>query len=194
MPANTEGNVDVMISSETSVGGAIVSINHTGFEISAPVAEGMDMVYNDNGEVMTVLVYNMEANSFAPGSNVLFTIPDVAGDLTFGNVSVSDNRGALLDARSELSTPLPTEFTVSQNYPNPFNAMTRINFTLPEEANVNITIYNVAGQIVEAMDRGEMVAGYHSVVWDASDVASGVYFYKVVAGDHSKTMNMTLLK
>jgi hypothetical protein len=194
MPANTEGNVDVMISSETSVGGAIVSIDHTGFEISAPVAEGMDMVYNDNGEVMTVLAYNMEANSFAPGSNVLFTIPDVAGDLTFGNVSVSDNRGALLDARSELSTPLPTEFTVSQNYPNPFNAMTRINFTLPEEANVNITIYNVAGQIVEAMDRGEMVAGYHSVVWDASDVASGVYFYKVVAGDHSKTMNMTLLK
>jgi len=194
MPANTEGNVDVMISSETSVGGAVVSINHTGFEISAPVAEGMDMVYSDNGDVMTVIVYNMEANSFAPGSNVLFTIPDVAGDLTFGDISVSDNRGALLDARSELSTPLPTEFTVSQNYPNPFNAMTRINFTLSQTDNVNITIYNVAGQMVESMDRGEMAAGYHSVVWDASDVASGVYFYKVVAGDHSKTMKMTLLK
>ena len=194
MPTSTEGNVDVMISSETSVGGAMVSINHAGFEIGAPVAEGMDLVYNDNGEVMTVVVYNMEANSFAPGSNVLFTIPDVAGDLTFGDVSVSDNRGALLDARAELSIPLPTEFTVAQNYPNPFNAMTRINFTLPSDANVNINIYNVAGQMVESIDNGKMAAGYHSVAWDASDVASGIYFYKVVAGDHSKTMKMTLLK
>ncbi|GEM_PF-1620568 len=194
MPTNAEGDVDVMISSETSVGGAIVSINHAGFEIGAPVAEGMDLDYTDNGEVMTVLVYDMEANSFAPGSNVLFTIPAVTGDLTFGDVSVSDNRGALLDARSELSIPLPTEFTVAQNYPNPFNAMTRINFTLPTEANVNINIYNVAGQLVESIDRGEMAAGYHTVVWDASDIASGIYFYRVVAGDHSKTMKMTLLK
>jgi hypothetical protein len=195
MPDNASGDINVTINSETSVGGALVTINHAGIELGVPVAENMDVSYSDNGDVMTVVVYNMEAASFAPGSNVLFTVPVIGeGEITFGDVQVSDNRGALLDARSELSAPIPTEFTVAQNFPNPFNAKTRINFTVPKEANVNIAVYNVAGQLVENMDLGRMNAGYQSIVWDASDVASGVYFYRVVAGDQSKTLKMTLLK
>jgi hypothetical protein len=155
----------------------------------------MDLSYSDNGDVMTVLVYDMDAASFAPGSNVLFTVPVLSeGEITFGDVSVSDNRGALLDARAELSAPIPTEFTVSQNFPNPFNATTRINFAVPKAADVNIAIYNVAGQLVERMDLGKMAPGYQSIIWDASSVASGVYFYKVTAGDKSMTKKMTLLK
>lgn len=195
MPEDASGNVNVMINSETSVGGAVVTINHTGIELGEPFVEGMDLNYSDNGDVMTVVVYNMEAIPFAAGSNVLFTVPVLGeGELTFGDVSISDNRGALLDARSELSAPIPTEFTVSQNFPNPFNANTRINFTVPADANVNIAVYNVAGQLVENMDLGNVNAGYKTVVWDASDVASGVYFYKVNVGDQSETMKMTLLK
>jgi hypothetical protein len=195
MPENAAGDVNVMINSETRVGGALVAINHTGVELGEPVANGMDLNYSDNGDVMTVLVYDMEAVSFAPGSNVLFTVPMLTeGEIAFGDVSVSDNRGALLDARSELSVPIPTEFTVSQNFPNPFNATTRINFAVPKAADVNIAIYNVAGQLVENIDLGRMVPGYQSIVWDASNVASGVYFYKVNAGDKSMTKKMTLLK
>ena len=195
MPLEVSDNLEVKIASETSVGGALVSINHTGVELGVPVAEGMDLKYSDNGDVMTVLVYSMDAKAFAPGNNTLFTVPVLSeGALSFGDVSASDNIGHLLDARSELVAPIPEEFVVSQNFPNPFNAKTTISFGLPDEAKVSIAIYNVAGQLVKAIDAGNMSAGYHSIVWDANNVASGVYFYKVTAGNFSETMKMTLLK
>jgi hypothetical protein len=194
MPVDAYGDVDVTISSELSVGGALVSINHTGVELGVPTANGMNMEYRDNGEVMTVLVYQ-DVNSFAPGSNVLFSLPVLSeGTISFGEVSISDNRGALLDARTALDAPIPTEFSVAQNFPNPFNAKTSLSFGIPAAGVVNINIYNVAGQLVESMDLGQMNAGFHSVVWDASDVASGIYFYKVSAGNNNETMKMTLLK
>jgi hypothetical protein len=195
MPVDAYGDVDVTIASDLSVGGALVSINHTGVELGVPIVSGMNIDYRDNGDVMTVLVYNEDAVSFAPGANVLFTVPVLTeGAISFGDVSVSDNRGALLDARTALDAPLPAEFSVSQNFPNPFNAKTSLSFALPTPAITNINIYNVAGQLVESMDLGQMNAGHHSVIWDASDVASGIYFYKVSAGDNNETMKMTLLK
>jgi hypothetical protein len=195
MPEEAMGNVNVMITSEASVGGAFVTINHAGVEIGEPVANGMDLSFSDNGEVLTVVVYDMEAASFAPGTNVLFTVPVLGeGEVTFGDVQISDNRGALLDARSEFSARIPEVFAVRQNFPNPFNAQTRIAFDLPKDANVLVSVYNVAGQLVDKMDLGRLNAGEHSVVWDASSIASGVYFYKVVAGSNTETRKMTLLK
>jgi hypothetical protein len=194
MPVDTYGDVDVTITSELAVGGALVSINHTGVELGAPTVNGMNLEYRDNGDVMTVLVYQ-DTESFAPGTNVLFTVPVLTeGAISFGDISVSDNRGALLDGRTAYDAPIPTEFSVAQNFPNPFNAKTSLSFGLPEAADVSINIYNVAGQLVESMDLGHMNAGHQSIVWDASDVASGIYFYKVAAGDNNETMKMTLLK
>jgi hypothetical protein len=187
MPSETFGNVDVRVNSEVNVGGAVVAINHEGIELGVPTADH-DLVYHDNGSVLNVVAYNLT-------SDVLFTVPVLGeGELTFGDVQVASDRGALLDARTEIAAPIPKEFSVSQNFPNPFNARTKINFALPEAANVNIAIYNIAGQLVSNMDLGYMPAGNQSVNWNASDVASGVYFYKVSAGDHSKTLKMTLLK
>jgi hypothetical protein len=195
MPVDAYGDVDVTITSDLSVGGALVSINHTGVELGVPTADGMNIDYRDNGDVMTVLVYNDEAVSFAPGANVLFTVPVLSeGTINFGDVSISDNRGALLDARTAYDAPIPTEFSVAQNFPNPFNAKTSLSFGLPVASEVTVNIYNVAGQLVESMDLGIRLAGNHSIVWDASDVASGIYFYKVNTDSNSKTMKMTLLK
>jgi len=195
MPVDASGDVSVMVNSEAGVGGAVVAINHAGVELGAPVAEGWNVDYTDNGDVMNVVVYNMNGDYHSAGNNVLFTLPVIGeGEITFGDVQVSNDRGALLDARSELAAPLPTVFAVNQNFPNPFNAQTRISFALPTNADVMINIYNVAGQLVESMDQGNLNAGTHSVVWDASDVASGVYFYKVNAGSNSETKKMTLLK
>jgi hypothetical protein len=193
MPADASGNVDIVVRSEVSVGGALVSINHTGVELGVPTIDGMNIDYRDNGEVMTVLVYK-ESESFAPGTNVLFTVPVLSeGAISFGEVSVSDDRGALLSGRVSYEADLPTEFAISQNYPNPFNAKTSFKLEVPATSDVTVNVYNVAGQLVKAMNM-HLDAGVHSVVWDASDVASGVYFYRVVAGDQSKTLKMTLLK
>ncbi len=88
---------------------------------------------------------------------------------------------------------LPHSFSLAQNYPNPFNPTTTIDYTLPVKSDVSLTIYNVTGQKVKEINEAQE-AGFHSFEWDASTVASGVYFYKIVAGDFSETKKMMLLK
>jgi hypothetical protein len=80
-----------------------------------------------------------------------------------------------------------------QNYPNPFNAGTAIRFALPEETDWNVRIYNVVGQLVEEFT-GHSSAGYVTVRWDAANSASGIYFYKLAAGNFTDTRKMILMK
>ena len=89
---------------------------------------------------------------------------------------------------------LPTEFTLSQNYPNPFNPVTVIGYALPIRSDVKLTIYNLRGEEVALLINGTVSAGNHRVIWDASNMASGVYIYKLIAGDFVQTRKMVLLK
>jgi PKD repeat protein len=87
-----------------------------------------------------------------------------------------------------------SDFGLQQNYPNPFNPMTEIKFTVPRESNVRLVVYNVKGEAVETLINGSYGAGVHSAIWDARDHASGVYFYRLDAGDYSETRKMIMLK
>ena len=89
---------------------------------------------------------------------------------------------------------LPTEFTLSQNHPNPFNPVTVIEYTLPIRSEVNLTIFNLSGEKVALLFNGTVPAGNHRVTWDASSLASGVYFYRLQAGDFVETKKMLLIK
>ena len=89
---------------------------------------------------------------------------------------------------------LPTEYSLSQNYPNPFNPVTTIEYTLPELAKVKVEVYNTLGQAVAVLVDGDQEAGYHEVRWDAGDMASGVYFYRIEANDFRATRRMVLMK
>lgn len=89
---------------------------------------------------------------------------------------------------------LPTEFAIGQNYPNPFNPATRIRFALPEDTEVKIVVYDLLGRQVAVLADGHVRAGYHTVTFDASRVASGVYIYRMDAGSFSETRKMTLIR
>lgn len=89
---------------------------------------------------------------------------------------------------------LPTTYDVSQNYPNPFNPTTTINYQLPEAGHVTLIVYNTLGQEVATLVDGVVDAGYHSVSWNALNVPSGVYLYRIQAANFSKTARMILLK
>jgi hypothetical protein len=89
---------------------------------------------------------------------------------------------------------VPTDFSLQQNYPNPFNPATTINFNLGAASNVKLTIYNVLGQKVATLIDSRMSAGQQSVVFDASKISSGVYFYRLDAGSFSSIKKMMLLK
>ena len=89
---------------------------------------------------------------------------------------------------------LPTEFALSQNYPNPFNPETRISFALPEAGFTRIIIYDQLGREVSRLVDSHLGAGYHEVTWNATNVSSGIYFYRLQAGDFVQTRKMVLLK
>jgi hypothetical protein len=91
-------------------------------------------------------------------------------------------------------TDLPSEFALLSNYPNPFNAQTVIEYQLPASSSVKLEVYNILGSRVATLVNGEEVAGYKSVTWDASAVSSGVYFYKLTAGDYAEAKRMMLVK
>jgi hypothetical protein len=81
-----------------------------------------------------------------------------------------------------------------QNYPNPFNPTTTIGFTLPQRSDVRIVLVNVLGQVVKEITNSNYSAGSHQVTMDASQLASGIYFYKLQAGLFIDTKKLVLLK
>lgn len=89
---------------------------------------------------------------------------------------------------------IPEKFEVSQNYPNPFNARTAIEYSLPQDSHVRIVIFNLLGQNIETLVDQNKTAGIHQVVWNANDVPTGVYFYRLEAGDFTQTRKMLLAK
>lgn len=89
---------------------------------------------------------------------------------------------------------LPEGFALHQNYPNPFNPVTEISFSLPEASIVKLEVLNMLGQKVATLTDSFLEAGEHNVGWDASDVASGVYFYRLSSGDFTESKKMILLK
>jgi len=89
---------------------------------------------------------------------------------------------------------LPREFMLYQNFPNPFNPMTTIQYDVPRNAHVNITVYNTRGQQVAVLVDGVRQPGYHEVVWDAAGLSSGVYFYRIHAGDYVALKKLMLIK
>ena len=100
---------------------------------------------------------------------------------------------------TEIMMESPTEFVLSQNYPNPFNPRTTIHFQIPEAAYVKLKIYNAAGQEIRSLLDGAYKAGYHSITWDSKDnlgqfVSSGLYIYKMKAGEFIDVKKMQILK
>ena len=93
-----------------------------------------------------------------------------------------------------ISTNVPTEFFVSPNYPNPFNPTTNIKFGLPKASFVKISIFNMLGQQVQVLVNQDLNAGEYQADWNAVNFPSGVYVYRIEAGDFVKTSRMVLVK
>ncbi|MCH7819670.1 MAG: T9SS type A sorting domain-containing protein, partial [Candidatus Marinimicrobia bacterium] len=89
---------------------------------------------------------------------------------------------------------LPAEFALSQNYPNPFNPVTVIRYSIPKAEEVSLVVYNLIGEEVAHLIDERKPAGSYTVKWNASDFASGIYFYRLQAGDFVQTRKMVLLK
>jgi hypothetical protein len=187
----------VTYNSGTEVGGVFVRFQIQG-TVGAPIlgdgAANMDLKYSVNGNELNVLIFSLGSDAIMAGDNVLMTIP-VEGDLQLAEVEAADFYGNVL---STSAMRLPSKFDLAQNYPNPFNPSTTLNLDLPVASEYTVAIYNIAGQLIRTYS-GYHEAGVVSIVWDGKDasdnqVASGIYFYKALAGQFSATKKMMLMK
>jgi hypothetical protein len=145
-------------------------------------ADNMDMLYNYDGTNTRILVYSTEAGQAFSGEFIT-----VNGKIE--SIEMATYDGAPVNAQQTL----PSDFALNQNYPNPFNPSTTISFDLPVASDYTLTIYNVTGQVVTSFS-GHAEAGAQSVEWNAAQQASGIYFYKLDAGNFSATKKMVYLK
>lgn len=157
-------------------------------------ASNMELKYGINGNELNVLVYDLGNEAILAGQHNLLSIP-VNGDIKLVEVDAADYNGNTVNM---FTRELPSKFALAQNYPNPFNPTTSINLALPIASEYSVTIYNVAGQVIRTYS-GYANAGVVKIEWDGRDasgstVASGMYFYKAVAGEFSATKKMLLMK
>jgi len=92
------------------------------------------------------------------------------------------------------NSSLPTVYSLSQNYPNPFNPTTTIKFGIPKAGDVSLAVYDILGRKIAELINGNLTAGYHTVNFNATNLASGVYFYRIEAGDFVSVKKLMLLK
>ncbi|MDH3891555.1 MAG: T9SS type A sorting domain-containing protein [candidate division Zixibacteria bacterium] len=145
------------------------------------LAENMEMNYAFDGWNTRVLVSKIERGAGFEGGFLSFE----------GNIKSLEF--ATYDGAPVAKQLVPRSYSLHQNYPNPFNPQTTVSFGLPFGGDYRLTVYNVAGQKVASFE-GSSEPGTVSLDWDASDMASGVYFYKLDTDDFTDTKKMVLLK
>jgi hypothetical protein len=104
------------------------------------------------------------------------------------------NGGSVLFFEQEVEVELPKEFALTQNYPNPFNPTTTIEYDLPKETPVRLKVYDNLGREVKTLVSTVQQPGYYKVVFDAHALSSGVYYYRIQAGEFTKVKRLVLLK
>jgi hypothetical protein len=136
------------------------------------------------------------------GRNIRFT-PDVGlsgpfdeEDLRFTLVNVSIEGSGVAKDSTEIagSNVKPAEYGLEQNYPNPFNPVTQIKYSIVEDGMVTIKVFDLLGREIAILVNEEKSAGIYTVGFDASHLASGIYFYSITAGSFSQTKKMILAK
>ena len=95
---------------------------------------------------------------------------------------------------NQLGFEIPEKFSLLQNYPNPFNPQTKIRFLLPAGSNVTLSVYDVSGKLVTVLLNRQLAAGSFEVNWNAGNLPSGIYFYRIETGSFSQTRKMILIK
>lgn len=125
------------------------------------------------------------------GSNVYVTGSSIgsSNNTDFATVKYAQTVGI-----QQTGTGSPVSYSLRQNYPNPFNPVTNINFEIPISGNVKLTVYDDAGRMVALLTNGFLNAGFYSAMFDAENLASGVYFYNLETENYSEAKKMILIR
>jgi subtilisin family serine protease len=169
----------------------------SGTSMAAPMVSGLAALIKSQYPTYTWLDIHNRLESTTDNIDALN--PTYAGKLGTGRVNACRAIGGSPVPKDTPELSVPKEFSLYQNYPNPFNLGTNISFYLPERSIVSLSIYNILGEKVKTLVNGDMAAGSHALTWNGTNdagsvVSTGIYLYKMTAGDKSVTKKMSLLK
>jgi len=212
----TEFEVDVMAKNVDDLFGYAYTLIYDESKVELVdngISEGRFLTTNDRNANTIFFTKDMEGGkkvvSSLLGQRVTATGTGVITTLKFKTLDNERPDIRLLDAKLANSqaqiyklgdiVDVPDEFGLRQNYPNPFNPETNISFKLPHSSRVTLKVYNILGQEITTLVNRNMDAGYHNIKWDGRNslgirVASGIYIYRLRAGDFTKSLKMVLLK
>ncbi|MGD1046431.1 MAG: putative Ig domain-containing protein [Bacteroidota bacterium] len=156
---------------------------------------------SDGNPLPAWLSFDSATRTFSgtPTAAATISIKVTATDTANATVSCTFNIISVLTGVDEGENRIPKDFNLDQNYPNPFNPTTVIGYQLSINSNVKLTIYNLLGENIKTLQKGFQNAGEHSVTWDGMDdkstpVSSGMYFYRLEAGNSALQKKMLLLR
>ncbi|UCC45313.1 MAG: T9SS type A sorting domain-containing protein, partial [Candidatus Zixiibacteriota bacterium] len=158
------------------------------------IADGLDIYYGRSKSHLHLGIFDSDGPVTIPTG--ISPILEFEGRVDVVEAVVSDlnHRSWTPRVVSAANSNLPKQYSLAQNYPNPFNPTTEVRFSLPQAADVRLQVFNVAGRLVATLVDGKLSAGHHTATWHASEAASGVYFYRLQAGDYVASRKMMLLK
>lgn len=154
----------------------------------------VELVTNEDEVLASYNLDNYTITLSAPGYSGESPLTIVVTDSDGGEANTSIIIDVEMSTSAEPQGGIPETFELYQNYPNPFNPTTQINFDLPEAAKVRIEVYSMLGQRVSVLVDKQYTAGRHHIRYDAANLSSGIYIYRIQAGDFVKTNRMTLIK
>jgi Bacterial Ig-like domain (group 1). len=177
-------------------------------DIIFPRAKMMTADVKSVGKEVSIILWNSTNTPIEPGDSTIFRLPVQLTENNIDSIKVmvskANNIVSLVGSRQmDIRNLIPRDWVLYQNYPNPFNPSTTIEFDVPEVANkiprVAVQIFNILGQKVTTIERGIHDAGRYSIRWDGKNengaqVATGVYFYRLLAGDYTSTKKMIMMK
>ena len=186
-------------------GGQYISNATTQFNVYTLEWTSEQMIFSVNGYIHYTYnpdTQNSETWPFDSPQYLLMNIaiePSIASSFTETEMELDYVRVYEISILSSQAETVPNDFNVIQNNPNPFNPVTTLRYKLPRESFVNITIYNMLGNLVNNLVSQKQIAGYKSVQWNATNnkgqpVPAGVYLYTIQAGEFRQTKKMVLLK
>ena len=196
------GTVNSILGNSRSADATSIQINKTSNEVTFDAngyvgAIQMTLLHGDDFSIALtddalVSDFNTEDNKTTlivvnPETTDLFT---TTGAFTIDEVLASSDGNNYMN----VDMNMPVAYTISDAYPNPFNPTTSIDIALDTDANVSVKVFNIMGQLVDVISEGNLTAGSHSVVWDASQISSGVYFINTEIGSEVNVQKIMLVK
>ena len=198
---------NLVIDAKEPIHGVQFDIKYNPSEIKSIIPQtisGFEVSYNGLSEgLIRGLVFSFQG--LALPENLPFEFVNVEGfegtsTIEFKDFILAGSKGNNVEVETQSydinfsDSVLPVKTELSGSYPNPFNPTTSINYGLEKDGHVEIMIYDAAGRLVEELVNGHQDGGSYSIIWNASNQASGMYFAKMIAGDVVQTQKLVLLK